>query len=159
MEACILQCGNPCSKTDSIDKISLSKWNNIKTQCQKWIGLDTFELVYTSIDWELGPTGFFMHDRCYLKLCSGRKLLQAENRKQKQSQNLESEDQSSGNSPTVINESMLSLPTKCTHSAGVVHDKTKCIWCFKGPAKKHPNRYISFLHSVHGLLLNVIPFY
>ena len=77
---CILQRGDPCSKSDSIDKITLKKWKNIEGQSKKWTGLDILESVFTTADWNLGPTGLSMHDSCYIKLCSPRKLTQAEKR-------------------------------------------------------------------------------
>ena len=85
MEAsCILQCGDPCSGSDSIDKITLKKWKNIEDQSKKWTGLGTCESVFTTVDWKLGPGGLFMHDSCYIKLGSARNLAQAEKRKEKQ---------------------------------------------------------------------------
>ena len=84
MEAsCILQCGDPCSGSDLIDKITLKKWKNIEDQSKKRTGLDTFESVFTTVDWKPGPAGLFMHDSCYINLCSARKLSQAEKRKEK----------------------------------------------------------------------------
>ena len=101
---------------------------------KKWTGLDTFESVFTTVDWKLGPTDLFMHDSSYIKLCSPRKLAQVEKRKEKQSQNVVFQDESNFNSsPTVTDESFSSPPAKCTCSAGIAHDKTKCIWCFKRP--------------------------
>ena len=37
----------------------------MEEQSKKWIGLDTFDSVFTKIDWKLGPS-------CYIKLCSRR---------------------------------------------------------------------------------------
>ena len=78
MEAsCILQCGDSCSTSDSIDKITLKKWKNVDEKSKKWTGLDTFESVFTTVDGKLGPTALFMHDKCYIMLCSSRNLAQA----------------------------------------------------------------------------------
>ena len=83
MEAsCILQYCDPCSASDSIDKVSLKKWKNIEEQSKKWIGLDTFESVFTTVDWELGPFGLLMHDSCYIKLCSQRRQHKQKNVKE-----------------------------------------------------------------------------
>ena len=93
-----------------------------------------------------------MHDSCYIKFCSPRKLAKVEKRKEKQSQNKLSQDQSSFNSSTTVpNESFSSPPPKSTGSIGIVHDKTKYIWCFKGPDKKHPNHKSSKLHLISSL--------
>ena len=117
-----------------------------------------------TVDWKLEPTCVFMHNSCYIKLCSPRKLAQAEKRKEKQLQNVVSQDESSFNtSSTVTDKSFSFPPPKRTCSAGIVHDKAKCIWCFKGPDKKPPNRkssnYTLFLHSEHGHLSNTIPIF
>ena len=88
-----------------------------------------------------------MHDSCYIKFCSPRKLTQAKKRKEKQSAIVVPDDESSFNSSTTVtDESFSSLPPKRTLSAGIVYDKTKCIWCFKGSNKKHPNRKSSKWH-------------
>ena len=50
-----MQRGNPSSASDSIDKIALKKWKNIVDQSKKWTGLDTFESVFRTVDWKLGP--------------------------------------------------------------------------------------------------------
>ena len=148
MEAsCLLQCGNPCSASDSLDKITLKKWINIADPRKKWTGLDTFESVFTAVDQKLSPAGHFMLDSCYLRLCSTRKLAQAEKCKEKQFQNVVSQDESSFNSSTTVtNKSFSSPPPKRTRNAGIVHDKAKYIWYFKRLDKNHPNRKFSKLH-------------
>ena len=83
--SCILQRGNLSSASDSIGKIALKKWKNIVDQSKKWTGRDTFESVFRTADWKLGPAALFMYDSCYIKLCSARKLVQVEKRKEKQS--------------------------------------------------------------------------
>ena len=42
---CVLRCGKPCKRDDSIDKISDDRWNKIKSYEEKWKGLDKFEDV------------------------------------------------------------------------------------------------------------------
>ena len=48
------------------------KWK--KYRGVKWTGLDTFESVFTTVDWKVGPTDLFMHESCYMKFCSPRNL-------------------------------------------------------------------------------------
>ena len=159
-----MQCGDPCSGSDSIDKITLKKWKNIEDQSKKWTGLATFESVFTTVDWKLGPGGLFMHDSCYIKLGSARNLAQAEKRKEKQAQNVASQDETSFNSSTTVtDESFSSPPPKRTRSAGIVHDKTNVFGVSRDQTKSTqavslPN-YTLFLHSEHGHLSNAIPFY
>ena len=139
---------DPCSGSELIDKTTLKKWKNRKQKSKKWASLDTFESVFTTVDWKLWLTGLFMHDSCCIKLCSPRKLYQEEILKEKQLQSVVSEDRSScSSSTTVTDESFSSPPPKRTHTAGIVHNKTKDIWCFK------------FLPSEHGHLSKSIPFY
>ena len=76
---------DPCSGSDFMDKTTLKKWKNRNEQSKKWTGLDTFEPVFTTVDWKLWSTGLFMHDSCYIKLCSPRKLDQEEMLKENQS--------------------------------------------------------------------------
>ena len=70
--SCILQCGDHCSASDSIDKITLKKWKNIEEQSKKLTGLDTFESVFAIADWKLGPAGLFMRHSCYNVFCVSR---------------------------------------------------------------------------------------
>ena len=68
------------------------------------------------------------------------------------SKNVVSQDKSSFNSSTTITDkSFSSLPPKRTRSGSIVQDKTKCIWSFKGPDKKHSNRKSSKLHLISSL--------
>ena len=58
-----------------------------------------------------------MHDSCYIKLSSSRKLAQMKKRKEKQSQNIVSQDESSFSSGlTVTDESFSFQPAKYTCS-------------------------------------------
>ena len=99
-----------------------------RTKIKKWTGLDTFESVFTTVGWKLGPADLFMHASCYIKLCRPRKLVQVEKSKEKQLQNVVSQDECSLNSSTTVTDETFScLPP----SAGVAPDKTKCIQCFK----------------------------
>ena len=85
-----------------------------------------------------------MHDICYLKLYSPRKLPRIEKPKEEQSQYVVSQDESSfSSSTTVTNESFSSPPPTRTRSASIAQNKTKCIWCFNWPDKKHLDRKFS----------------
>jgi len=71
---CILQCGKPRSEVDSLDNISVQRWNSIHDKAIKWIGLDKFRDVYDKVSWENGPKGLFMHSSCYTTMSGSRKL-------------------------------------------------------------------------------------
>ena len=64
-QTCILQCGNTCGQHDGIDGISLDKWERIRQKALEWKGLDTFGDVYEDTNWEAGPKGKFMHEKCF----------------------------------------------------------------------------------------------
>ena len=86
------------------------------------------------------------------KVIKTSKLTQAEKRKEIQSQKVESKDESSINSSTNITDEGFSFPPpKRSRSAGIVHDKPKCIWCFKRPDKKHAKRVSTKLYFTSSL--------
>ncbi|KAL8614173.1 hypothetical protein ACOMHN_026390 [Nucella lapillus] len=79
---CVLQCGEPCDETtDAIT--SIHRWESIKKKAQLWSGFDKFGDVYTSIIWDNGPDGQYVHNSCVLTLSNARKLEQAKNRQKK----------------------------------------------------------------------------
>lgn len=78
---CLLQCGNPVDQDDSLDGVSIGKWQNLREKAANWSGLDKFGTVYESVDWDKGHEGLFMHKECYLNISNKRKLQQAEKRK------------------------------------------------------------------------------
>ena len=86
------------------------------------------------------------------KVIKTSKLAQAEKRKEIQSQKAESKDESSLSSSTNVTDEGFSFPPpKRSRSAGIVHDKPKRIWCFKGPDKKHANRVSTKLYLTSSL--------
>ena len=86
------------------------------------------------------------------KVIKTSKLAQAEKRKEIQSQKAESKDESSLSSSTNVTDEGFSFPPpKRSRSAGIVHDKPKRIWCFKGQDKKHANRVSTKLYLTSSL--------
>ena len=142
---CILQCGKPCEAKDSIDSIATTKWNNIRTKSEIWKGLDRFNSVYDTVVWEDGPVDRYMHSSCYLTLCNTKKLEQAKIRNQKALDDAVIVD-GINNINNVDN--VVSPPPKRRRSAGSLHDKSKCVWCFTGLDTKHPDRKSSKLHII-----------
>ena len=111
LASCILQCGNLCSASDMVDKITLKKWKIIGEQEKNGlVQIDNFKSVCTTVEWKLGSTGFFMHDSCYIKLDSLRKLTQAEKRKEKQLQNVVAKNKSSYNNRATATDDNFSPP-------------------------------------------------
>ncbi|KAL8620626.1 hypothetical protein ACOMHN_029517 [Nucella lapillus] len=81
---CVLQCGEPCDETTNAIT-SIHRWESIKKKAQLWRGFDKFGDVYTSIIWDNGPEGQYVHNSCVLTLSNARKLEQAKNRQKKTS--------------------------------------------------------------------------
>ena len=74
---CVLKCRKPCNSGDSIDKITLDRWSKIQTNAKEWEGLDKFGDVWDTTNCEDGQQGRFMHNSCYITLCSSKKREQA----------------------------------------------------------------------------------
>jgi len=105
---CILQCGKPWSEGDSLDNISLKRWNSIQDKAIKWKGLDKF-----------------MHSSCYTTMSGSRKLSQAKQWQQATDHSQqECADVSDDQIPSASSE-----PKRLCASTGRVHDKTLCVWC------------------------------
>jgi len=127
---CILLCGVPCTAGDSLDKITLEKWESIREKSLRWKGLHRYQDVYENVDWEKGPKGHYMHNNCYTCLSSKRWLTQAENRKRKLTEERDETCQKD-RSP----ETSFSSPKKLRSSLGILHNKSVCVWCMKGQFK------------------------
>ena len=74
---CVLKCGKPCNIDDSIDKITDDKCSNVKSYAEQWNSLEKFGDVWDTTNWEDGQQGRYMHNNCYITLCSSRKREQA----------------------------------------------------------------------------------
>ena len=134
--SCILQCGKNCKSTEII---SAERWKQLEAKTKDWKGLDKFESIFESTQWEQGAEEFYMHHNCYLTLSSSRKLKQTLKRKEKEntettSKGLEHCDENEEECPP-------STPKRLRSSlGGPIHSKDKCIWCMIGADSKHPNR-------------------
>ena len=135
----MLKCGKPYKEGDSIDKITSDKWTKIQTNAKEWKGLDKFGDVWDTTTWEDGQQGRFMHNNCYITLCSSVKLDQAVIRDaNKAKEKLVAPVQQP---PSSSDSFTASPPQKRTRlSTGVIHLKDQCVWCMKKKDQKHPNR-------------------
>ena len=68
-----LSCNAPCNDSDNITQ---KRWSTLKIHLEKWRGLDTFGELYESIDWNTGPSGYYIHKICSFKIESSRYLEQ-----------------------------------------------------------------------------------
>ena len=87
----------------------------------------------------LAPAALFMYDSCYIKLCSATKLVQVEKRKEKQSQNVVSPDESSFNSSTTITKAS-NLNQLNVLEVLVLFTIDKMYLVFQGTRQKAPKR-------------------
>lgn len=131
---CILRCGRPCYKSDSLNNITDQKWNSIREKSLQWKGLDRFQNACENVDLEKGPKGYFMHSTCYATLSNKRSLSQAQKRKQKSEKGHESDNHQTDQEDPSADTTSFS-PKKLRSSVGIVHDKSLCVWCNKGPYK------------------------
>ena len=127
---CVL-CGDPC---DIVNNISSVKWDNFRKKSELWQDLDIFGNVYTSVNWDNGPTGFSYHENCKIDFTSSRKLEQAFGRKDKLSS---SENCDTPSTSQIDHELQVPAAKRLRSSLGVVHDKNLCVWCRKCDDPKH----------------------
>ena len=140
---CVLKCGKPCYIDDSIDKITDDKWNNIKLNAERWKALDKFGDVWETTNWDNGQKGRFMHNNCYITLCSSTKREQAIMRDSKKKKREAVEHTAVSTSPSHDNSDShptTPLKKKTRLSTGIIHKKDQCVWGMKKEDKKHLNR-------------------
>jgi len=140
---CLLQCGVPCNEAnDAI--VNVESWENLKKKALLWSGLDKFGDVYATVDWNNGPGRQCVHKACKLTLWNTRKLEQAKARQTK----LEVEVcpvQSSSMSVAFL--PAADPPAKRLRSSveGLIHEKTKCVWCCKPESPKNRETKLSLI--------------
>ena len=144
---CML-CKDQCTVKDSLDTISAEKWENIKDKSLQWKGIDKFQHVNTTMEWDKGPKGYYMHASCYTTMSSTRAQSQATKRKHK-SEKPEERAGMSGQQSSFFGPP----PKKLRSSIGVLHDKALCVWCMRGPQKsgnRDKKHFCCFRHKMHG---------
>ena len=138
---CVLKCGKPCNIDDSIDKITDDKWSNVKSHAEQWKGLDKFGNVWDTTNWEDGQQGRYMHNNCYIFLCSSRKREQAiirNGKKREAAKDMLVSKSHSHDKSDLPPTSPLQKKTRL--STGAIQKNDQCVWCMKKEDKKHPNR-------------------
>ena len=50
-----------CKASDSINNMAKEAWTKLKSKSLNWKGCDTFGNVHDTVDWELGPSGKYLH--------------------------------------------------------------------------------------------------
>jgi len=109
--------------------ISIERWETIKQKALLWSDLDKFGNVFATVDWGNGPAGQCIHDSCRLTLCNSKKLEQAKKRHmQKRFDETQSQHSSISN---VCSPAEVPAAKRLQSNVGVIHDKTKCVWCCK----------------------------
>lgn len=126
---CILLCGRPCSKIDSLDKTTSVKWSSIQEKALKWKDINPFSNIHSSVDWEKGPKEQHMHNACYATLSSNTYYSKAKRRTLTTTQSVDDD----GQEVTELNITQeASEPKKLRSDTGRLHDKSCCVWCMKG---------------------------
>ena len=146
-QGCFFQCGEPCTEEDEdfvpeITKHAPTRWEKFKNQAYLWRGLDRFGEIYDTVDWKKGGEGLVMHDKCRITFMTDRKLKQAMKRKEKET-NLkaqqEKEKADTAGSSQMKDDNPFPRATRSSFGSCGLHDKNKCVWCFKPPDAKHPD--------------------
>ena len=122
---CLLKCGVCCTQSDQIGAI---KWNNLKENSRKWVGLDTYGDVYTHTNWDSDREKSFCHKLCRVKIADSKRLELAKKRYNKA--HISVRDSPPLESPS---------PSKRLRSSieGPLHNASVCVWCRKGDDNKH----------------------
>ena len=138
---CILQCGKPCNKKNTIDNMQITTWANVKKKAFLWQGLDKFGKVYDETNWAAGPKGLYIHNKCRIELSSKEKLGKARKRwgkVEEENRRIEEPVNDSANDELEISEPHSKRPRRS--STDVLHDKHLCVWCMKGKDDRHVDR-------------------
>ena len=137
---CILMFGKQCHAKDSIDKITDDKWTKIKANAEQWRSLDRFGDVWDNVNWDNGQHGLYMHNSCYISLCSKQHLQKAITREKKKREAEQASEEPEFDIPTPESVPLSPLKKKTRLSTGTVHNKDRCVWCMKAEDGKHPSR-------------------
>ena len=133
---------------EAADAISKESWVSLEKKALLiWSDLDKFGDVHANVDWGKGPIGQCVHDTCRLNLSSAKKLKQATVGQKKQEVN-ECQAQSSSVS-RVPSPTAAPAAKRLRSTLGVIHDRTKCVWCCKTETAKHPESKLKLISSVH----------
>ena len=65
---CLLQCGKPCKASDSINNMAKEAWTKLKSK--SLTGRAVIGNVHDTVDWELDPSGKYLHANCRLDISS-----------------------------------------------------------------------------------------
>lgn len=195
--SCILQCGEPSSEIPEAIT-SLESWEYVKKKAYLWRGLDRYGCIYDSVDWDNGPTGYYIHKICKLRIGTQKKLNEAKARQKKRklqeshAQNVTISDDIQPNVSSMESDNALPFvphadslnapqddqpanphddppatqnddPPVTSHVAPLtdhtstpiakrlrknykekIHDKTKCVWCFKPETWDSELRLLSY---------------
>ena len=68
---CILKCGNPCTKSDTIGE---QKWETLKNHSKKWIGLEPYSDIYNTTNWDTDRKSHYCHRTCLAKIAETKRL-------------------------------------------------------------------------------------
>jgi len=111
-----------------------------------WSGLDKFGQVYETADWDKGLTGQCVHSACALTLWNAKKLEQAKKRQKKEeAKQCQSQSISLPDSVTALSPTEPPPAKRLRSSLGQIHDKTRCVWCYKTESAKHPESKLALI--------------
>ena len=133
---CFLQCG---VNRNSTETISTERWKQSETKTKDWKGLEKFENIFKSTDWEKGAEELHVHERCYITLTSKRSPQQS--RKRKEKENARKCSTIPDQQDLQKKECQPSSPKRLrSATGGHLYHENKVVWCMKGSDKSNPTR-------------------
>ena len=114
---CIL-CTDDCEEKQK--NLTDEQWAGFRNLANEWSGLEgTYSHVFSGVDWESGPNGYFWHKDCKWKMANRKTLNQARTSFNRMSTSLFIDDLS-------CDISRIDFPSTRLNT-GIIHDKDLCI--------------------------------
>ena len=130
------------------DAISKESWVSLEKKTLLWSGLEKFGDVHATVDWGKSSIGQCVHDTCRFNLSSATKLEQVTVKDRKKREVNECQVQSSSVS-RVPSPAAPPAAKRLLYTLGVIHYKTKYVWCCKTEKAKHPESKLKLISYDH----------
>ena len=133
-----------CKASCSEEKKNLQAWKNIEVLAKKWENLKPYEALHSTVDWESGPSGKYIHKLCRLQLSSSAVYENARKRRcEEVTQSVTEEDIPSAD----LAQPVLRRRRK-DNEVIPIHSSELCIFCCQPEDKRHPGRQNSKLFRI-----------
>jgi len=135
----LLQCGKLCDKAND----SISSIETIIQKALLWRDLDKFGNVYATVDWDNGPVG----NVSMIHVCSPCVIPRnwSKLRKDTHKKDLTKLKSQCSSISNVCSPAEVPAAKRLQSNLGVIHDKTKCVWCCKTESTKNPGTKLALI--------------